>query len=140
MTGQPDRRRRPSGWLAAQLQQVLARVADPLSASSLHRQISQQDPAIHASAVFRTLNRLLAAGVIDRIEIATGYVRRRPPGTIALCCSVCGRYAELPGAAPIDHLAATASARGFRPSRFVVEVAGLCAACATPDAGSPTAI
>lgn len=118
---------------------MLAGNARPLSADALHQEIRAVDAAVHASAVFRALNRLLAAGLVDRVELGTRYVGRRPPGTITLCCSGCGSYAEAPGA-PIEALALMAQSQSFTPSRFVVEVAGLCSACGTPGRPTPTSV
>jgi Fe2+ or Zn2+ uptake regulation protein len=108
-----------------------------MSANTLGAQLSDANPDIVLSSVFRALGKMVAAGELDRVELLSGYRLHRPEPTVALICRRCGSYAETAGA-PRDELERLALGQGFDPIRFVMELQGLCRACSVNDGDLPT--
>lgn len=122
--------RRPEGWLRSQVRATLIASNGPISAHQMSLRIKADHPAVHASSVFRAVNRMMEDGEIDRVELVAGYVAKRPGTVIAMLCSVCGGCTLLDGQAPTTDLDALARPAGFKPRRFIVEIEGVCNICA----------
>lgn len=122
--------RRPEGWLRAQVRATLIASNAPISAHQMSLRIKAHYPAVHASSVFRAINRMMEDGEIDRVELVAGYIVKRPGAVIAMLCSLCGGCTLLEGRAPTPELDALAQPIGFKPRRFIIEVEGVCGFCA----------
>lgn len=129
MPSATEHRRRPDGWLKQRIFELLETADRPLSAQALALALRRRYAGIHHSAVFRSMRQLTADGAVDRVELAAGYLPRRPPAALAMICSRCGAYGEIAGAAPLEALARIAEEHGFTPIRYVAEVAGKCSDC-----------
>lgn len=92
-------------------------------------------------SVYRALDFLVAEGLAHRIESLNAYIGCPHPAEhcesgasgqslLFLVCQECRLVTELDQAEVSRSLAATAKAQGFKPSRAVVEVIGLCRDCA----------
>jgi len=87
-------------------------------------------------SVYRALEALLEMGVVHRLESRNAYFAcHAPHGTngvrqIVLACERCATVAEVPAPAAFDSIDRASRDTGFRSNRVLVEVAGLCAACA----------
>lgn len=112
---------------------MLAQSDRPLSATTVTRRLREGGEQIIQSAVFRAIAGLFATGLLDRVELTSAYLPRREETSASALCTRCGCYAELKQGAPAQELRALARARGFRPGRLVVEVAGLCRDCIGQD-------
>lgn len=84
-------------------------------------------------SVYRAIDALVEVGLVHRFESRNAYFACRSGHDmrqLVLACETCGRVAEVGGAqvfAGIDQASRTAA---FSPRSAVVEVWGLCAACA----------
>lgn len=130
MPAPPKVARRPAGWLREQVLAVLVASNAPLSAHQMSLRIRNNHPSIYDSAVFRAVNRMMENDEIDRVELVAGYIPKRPEAGISMLCGRCGGCTFLDGQAPITDLAALAQPVGFKPTRFIVEVEGICGQCA----------
>lgn len=131
MAALPKAPRRPEGWLRDQLHGLLASAERPLSGAALCARLTALHSYAHSSAVFRALNKMWSDGEVERIELLSGYVLRRPEPVIAMVCSRCGAYQEARGVPTVD-LTRLARRAGFAPTRLIVEVKGRCATCRQP--------
>ncbi|HVY43673.1 MAG TPA: Fur family transcriptional regulator [Hyphomicrobiaceae bacterium] len=91
-------------------------------------------------SVYRTLDVLLEAGIVHRLESRNAFFACHAPHSgdrrqIVLACERCGEVAEVPGEPVFDGIAGAARKVGFVPSRSVVEVTGACGRCSV-SAGS----
>ena len=85
---------------------------------------------------YRALDFLVAHGFAHRIEKLNAFVACARPASGAgeapafLICRACRQVAEISAAPAAGALAPEAARLGFRPERTVVEIEGLCPACA----------
>lgn len=122
--------RRPEGWLRSQVRAALIASNGPISAHQMSLRIRANHPAVHASSVFRAINRMMEDGEIDRVELVAGYIPKRPETVTSMLCSGCGGCTLLDGQAPTVDLDALAQGIGFKAKRFIVEIEGICSLCA----------
>lgn len=89
---------------------------------------------IAANSVYRILDLFVANNVASRVESANAFIANAHPDCphdcIFLLCDGCGRATHVDDDRITNDVRAAASATGFRPLRPVVEVRGICAACA----------
>ncbi len=83
--------------------------------------------------VYRALGRLLARGLVHRVESLNAFVACARPdhgedNGFAIC-NDCGQVAEFSGPAVHRALDAVAAAQGFELAHATIELAGRCAAC-----------
>jgi Fur family transcriptional regulator, zinc uptake regulator len=87
-------------------------------------------------SVYRALEALLEMGVVHRLESRNAYfachARHDRDGSrrIVLACERCATVAEVAAPVAFDAIDGAASDAGFRSRRALVEVAGICTACA----------
>lgn len=86
--------------------------------------------------VYRALEFLLSLGLVHRLESINAFIGCPCPGEahrgVFLICRSCRSVVELhdEAGAGVEPLVACAAATGFTPERLMVELSGLCAACA----------
>lgn len=89
---------------------------------------------IAANSVYRILDLFVAARLATRVESRNAYLVNTHPGCphdcIFLVCDACGEATHLDDDGLAGRLREVAVARGFAPSRPVIEVAGRCGGCA----------
>lgn len=101
-------------------------VTDAVSAAAGRR--------IAANSVYRILDLFVANNVAARIESANAFIANVHPDCphdcIFLVCDDCGRATHIDDDRIAADVRGAASAAGFRAVRPVIEVRGVCAACA----------
>ena len=114
---------------------ILSESAAPLGAYAIIDQLSRREgKQIAPPTVYRTLEFLLDHGFIYKIESRNAYAPCEHIGHahhgVLLLCDKCGRSDEIEDV-KLDSLLQEAAARaGFAPHRQMVELVGLCRACA----------
>jgi Fur family zinc uptake transcriptional regulator len=114
---------------------ILSESAAPLGAYAIIDQLSRREgKPIAPPTVYRTLEFLLDHGFIYKIESRNAYAPCEHIGHdhhgVLLLCDKCGRSDEIEDV-KLDSLLREAAARaGFAPHRQMVELVGLCRACA----------
>jgi Fe2+ or Zn2+ uptake regulation protein len=116
---------------------ALGRLGRQATAEELYARLRRSHPGIGRATVFRTLERLVEAGVARRLEQAGhvyGYVLCQPDHHHHLACSSCGRVEDI-GEAYVGPMAARIHReRGFRVDDARLDFYGRCAACLASEA------
>jgi Fur family ferric uptake transcriptional regulator len=103
-----------------------------LSASELYERVRELEPSLGRATVFRTVDRLVEAGVARRLELeghVYAYVSCEPGHHHHLACTSCGRVTEIPESW-IQPIADRASRDlGFEIDDARVDFYGRCADC-----------
>ena len=112
----------------------------PLSAYELIGLLEQrQERKIAPLTVYRHLDFLMQTGLVHRLQSTQTYLACEHPDhaheSQFLLCSSCGRVDEVESDGVEALLSKIADERGFRPDNAVVEVKGLCGACAEGEQG-----
>ena len=112
----------------------------PLSAYELIGLLERrQERKIAPLTVYRHLEFLMKAGLVHRLQSTQSYLPCDHPDhaheSQFLLCSSCGRVDEVESRGLETLLSEIADERGFRPHNAVVEVNGLCGACAMGEQG-----
>jgi Fur family zinc uptake transcriptional regulator len=124
--------------LRRQVLDLVIAAEKPVGAYALLDRLKAERPGAAPPTVYRALEFLLENGLIHRIEKLNAFIGcaeaqaghdHHHPHQF-LICRRCGETAEIADQAAAEALEAAASAQGFRPERMVVEIEGLCAACA----------
>ena len=115
--------------------ELLLRAGVPVKAYDLVSAYPRPGKGYTAPAtIYRALDFLASAGLVQRIESLNAFLACRSeedghaPGF--LICDCCGRVEEL-GVGMDEAAFPAASARGFTPSRMVLEVHGACVDCSS---------
>jgi Fur family zinc uptake transcriptional regulator len=124
--------------LRRQVLDLVIAAEKPVGAYALLDRLKAERPGAAPPTVYRALEFLLEAGLIHRIEKLNAFIGcaeaqaghdHHHPHQF-LICRRCGETAEIADHAAAHALEAAAKAQGFRAERMVVEIEGLCAACA----------
>jgi Fur family ferric uptake transcriptional regulator len=105
-----------------------------LSAEDIHAALGRRGLRVDLVSVYRTLNLLVRLGVVHEASLRQTHAHYEIEhgAEVHLACVSCGKVTEarLPtrGRAA-EYLARVARRRGFRLTRFGIEVEGYCAAC-----------
>lgn len=112
--------------------EALARAGRQLSAAELYDRVRSAEPSLGRATVFRTVDRLVEAGVARRLELeghVYGYVACQPEHHHHLSCTGCGRVEEIPESW-VRPIASRASERlDFEIDDARLDFYGRCAAC-----------
>ena len=84
-------------------------------------------------SVYRAIEALVAAGIVHRFESRNAFFAchaGHEMRQLVLACEACGRVAEVDADKVFAAIDTSADRAGFSPKGAVVEVWGLCAACA----------
>lgn len=127
-------------------EQVFAEIAatnGAIGAYEILDRLSVKGTRLAPISVYRSIDALLDAGVIHRLESKNAFFacrrhehhhkRGRP---IFLSCERCGSVTEAEAQAIFDQINETARRAGFEPRVKFVEVSGICARCAGKPARS----
>ncbi|MEO6867744.1 MAG: transcriptional repressor [Gaiellales bacterium] len=109
----------------------LMRTKQDATAQELHTQLRRAAPSLGLATVYRTLGKLVEAGVLDALQHGHGTCYRwcAPGHHHHLTCVRCHSVVELHDCgvgAWADEIGAT---HGFTQVRHMVELSGLCASC-----------
>jgi Fur family ferric uptake transcriptional regulator len=115
----------------------LGRASRQVTADELYARLQSSHPGIGRATVFRTLERLVDAGVARRLELeghVYGYVTCEPEHHHHLACTRCGRVEEI-GESVITPLAMRIKReRGFQVDDARLDFYGRCASCLADEA------
>lgn len=116
---------------------VLAQTGKETSAQELYERVRRKHPYIGRATVFRSVDRLVSAGVAQRLERpghVSAYVWCEPGHHHHLICTTCRTVEDL-GEAAVAPLAETiARERGFRVDHATLDFYGECRSCASRKA------
>jgi len=107
--------------------------------------LAKRDVRLAPISVYRTIEILMTAGIVHRLESRNAYFVCRTPHAsacenIVFACLECGTVAESAAPATFASLDTLAGRLGFAVSARLAEVTGRCAHCAkaqSPKAGQP---
>ena len=114
---------------------ILSQTPGPLGAYAIIEALTRRDnKPVAPPTVYRALDFLLEHGFVHRVESRNAFARCAHFGhehrCLLLTCETCGRSVEIEDAQVGAAVESAARAVGFMPKGRVVEMAGLCAACA----------
>lgn len=119
--------KRTSAELEAIVLSILRASPRPLGAYVIARQSRSLGAPLAPNQVYRILDRL--RGRVRRVETLNAYCEAVDDDAALMSCRACGSTATL--AIDLDdQLLRACDTIGFRPGRTIVEIVGLCAACA----------
>jgi Fur family ferric uptake transcriptional regulator len=104
------------------------------SAQELHDELRRRGEGIGLTTVYRTLQSMAAAGLVDTLRTDTGeslYRRCSEHHHHHLVCRACGTTVEVRGGQVEKWTAEIASAHGFSDVSHTIEIFGVCAECGT---------
>lgn len=137
--------RRPSGSgvratrQRAAVSALLENLDDFRSAQELHDELRKRGEGIGLTTVYRTLQSMSAAGVVDTLRTDTGesvYRRCSTDHHHHLVCRSCGATVEVQGRQVEAWAAAVAAEHGFRDVSHTIEIFGTCANCVAVGSGN----
>ena len=110
----------------------------PLSAYELIALLERrQERKIAPLTVYRHLDFLMRTGLVHRLQSAQTYLPcdhpDHPHESQFLLCSSCGHVDEVESRGVETLLSQIANEHGFRPDNAVVEIKGVCGACAVDE-------
>ena len=112
---------------------VVLDAADHLSAEDVARRVETRDAAVGLATVYRTLDLLVASGLVQQRDFGEGFRRYEPvaPGQAHehCICSACGKVMEFSNDRLERMIALLAGEAEFRPHHHRLEVFGLCREC-----------
>lgn len=112
---------------------VVLDAADHLSAEDVARRVETRDGAVGLATVYRTLDLLVASGLVQQRDFGEGFRRYEPvaPGQAHehCICSACGKVMEFSNDRLERMIALLAEEAEFRPHHHRLEVFGLCREC-----------
>ena len=125
--------------LRRQILELLWESGRPTGAYELIEALKQRDSrSVGPPTVYRALEFLMSQGLVAKIESRNAYVPcihpERQHDCLFFICSNCGASAELEDPRVGRLISENAALLGFRPTRQVVEVEGICARCIAADA------
>ena len=112
---------------------VVLDAADHVSAEDVTRRVEQSGVSVGLATVYRTLDLLVASGLVLERDFGEGFRRFEPapPGEAHehCICSACGRVMEFSNDRLERMIALLAEEAQFRPHHHRLEVFGLCRDC-----------
>ncbi|NYT42552.1 transcriptional repressor [Sphingomonas sp. R-74633] len=121
--------KRNSGFLHDRVLRLLkAQHPHPLTGLQLAELLQAEGDVVPVSQVYRALRRLIDEGAIRKILVAGGYAPVWRESVVLLWCRVCGEVREVPCPEVFQRLEAIAG--GLKAPHCLIEVPGVCAACA----------
>ena len=116
------------------MREALADARGFVSAQNLHASLRDDNTGIGLATVYRALAGLAAAGDADSLQSPEGEALYRACTTQGhhhhLICRNCGLTVEIEATDVEQWAKRTAERNGFRDAEHIVDIFGLCAACA----------
>jgi Fur family zinc uptake transcriptional regulator len=111
----------------------------PVTAYALLEQLVREGHRAQAPTVYRSLEFLMSCGLVHRVESMNAFVGCNRPrhgeDVDLLICESCGEVAELPDSGIPGPVARSADRAGFIVHARMLEVRGICGACAQRGSG-----
>jgi Fur family ferric uptake transcriptional regulator len=121
-------------WQRERVREALADARGFVSAQSLHAALRDENTGIGLATVYRTLAGMAAQGEADSLQSPEGENLFRACSSTGhhhhLICRSCGLTVEIEATAVEQWARSTAAAHGFTEAEHIVDIFGLCAACA----------
>ncbi|GAB7069370.1 transcriptional repressor [Mycobacterium hodleri] len=117
----------------AAISALLENVEEFRSAQELHDELRRRGEGIGLTTVYRTLQSMAAAGLLDTLRTDSGesvYRRCSEHHHHHLVCRTCGTTVEVEGAAAETWATEVAALHGFSDVSHTIEIFGVCAECA----------
>ena len=113
----------------------LARHERPASAYDIAENLSQaRGKRVAPNSIYRILDLFVSNNLAMRVESSNAYLANTHPGCahdcIFLVCDECGEATHIDDEQVSSNVRALAAARRFKPERPVLEIRGVCEACA----------
>jgi Fur family ferric uptake transcriptional regulator len=121
----------------AAISALLDKIEDFRSAQELHDELRRRGEGIGLTTVYRTLQQMASAGVVDTLRTDTGEsVYRRCSGNHHhhLVCRACGSTVEVVGREVEKWAADVARRHGYSDVSHTIEIFGICGDCAAVSA------
>ncbi len=118
----------------AAISELLNDLDDFRSAQELHDELRRRGEGIGLTTVYRTLQSMAAAGLVDTLRTDTGesvYRRCSDDHHHHLVCRVCGSTVEVQARQIESWAADVAREHGFSDVSHTVEIFGVCSGCAS---------
>jgi len=126
-------------WQRERVREALADARGFVSAQTLHATLRGDNTGIGLATVYRALAGLAAQGEADSLQSPEGenlYRACTSPGHHHhLICRRCGRTVEIEATDVEQWAHRTAAAHGFTQAEHIVDIFGVCSACAKTPAG-----
>lgn len=125
------RNTRPRRLIAERLIELAASGAD-FTIDDLWQELRQEDPHLGRATVYRSVEKLVNIGLVDRIEFADGTHHYRVCGSDHhhhLTCTQCHRIIEVKVCLPTDQLAAIENQTNFDIEGHSLTFFGRCENC-----------
>ncbi len=125
--------------LRREVLELILRAEAPVTAYQLLDQLREIRKSAVPPTVYRALDFLLANRLIHRIERLNAFIPcaetdHEHNDVQFLICRKCGAVTEIEDHGISSALAKAAAAHGFHPAQAIVELDGVCAACANASA------
>ncbi|MFT8720464.1 Fur family transcriptional regulator [Acetobacter sp.] len=121
---------------------ALTETHTPLSAYDILRCVSRPDRRrVVPPTIYRALKKLIADGLVARLESRNAFVRVRTSDSSRLVyciCDRCGVAQAVETTSSCQQIDSAAETLGFQVRHRVMEVQGVCAQCSTYPSFSPT--
>lgn len=117
----------------------IASTRQAIGAYDIIERLSDKGTRLAPISVYRSIDALMEAGVIHRLESKNAYFacRRHEHGKkgrpIFLCCEECGGVTEVEAQRAFDTIKAISENAGFTTKVKFVEVSGICRDCSKKD-------
>jgi Fur family transcriptional regulator, ferric uptake regulator len=115
--------------------EIFLRQEGHLSADELVERVRREHPGVGRATVYRTLQRLVDAGVARKVDFGDGRARFEPsyrhPRHFHLVCTSCHRSSEFLSSDVEALIEEIAAARNFAATQSLVQIHGLCEECRT---------
>ncbi|MEX0906729.1 MAG: Fur family transcriptional regulator [Gemmatimonadota bacterium] len=129
---------REQGLSVTQQREAVAEVvftsSQHLSVEEIEQQLRQGGERIGKATVYRTLEMLVKSGLVQEHDFGEGFKRYehlfgQKPMREHLICTECGKVADIHSADLVRVQEDAARKQGFLPSRYRLQIYGLCAGC-----------
>lgn len=118
---------------------LLDKIDDFRSAQELHDELRRRGEVIGLTTVYRTLQSMAAAGLVDTLRTDTGeslYRRCSEDHHHHLVCRACGATVEVKGREVEAWAAAVADEHGYSDVSHTIEIFGRCPRCTPPPSNN----
>lgn len=123
----------------AAISALLENIEDFRSAQELHDELRRRGEGIGLTTVYRTLQQMATAGMVDTLRTDTGesvYRRCSEHHHHHLVCRACGSTVEIQGGDVESWAAEVAKEHGFSDVSHTIEIFGICSKCVSGAAGT----
>ncbi|AUG28293.1 transcriptional repressor [Microbacterium hominis] len=127
-------------WQRDRVREALSDATGFVSAQTLHATLRDENTGIGLATVYRALATLAASGEADQLQSPDGEAIYRACTSTGhhhhLICRSCGLAVEIEASEVEAWAQRTAAAHGFTEAEHVVDIFGVCAACAAQRAAA----